>query len=411
VTGFILAKTEPRFALGECLGFRGHTHLVQREAPWTVMTSEVGFLEAGSARQVLSRLHTLHNKVPVTAPDVLGVDPKAGNCVTASLLVFKSPVSPKMVVVPFNVGWGGELAIVPDFDFGPDWADLQQCSLTSLIRELERSAKGKYVLAEIVDSFAILVRADLVPSSLVGKLVDYRDEFLAASRYSPVGRKVEEVAGDSEFEKRVCASLEASNRTIRLLSIENETFLCDGKYRTPVKRPREEAKLWRYPPGVLRNGECDEKECVCHPPFTGILCAEIVDTFDKVGFLTLTNNTTSLTIRARSSQEWRVRMPEMAVPEWIAADKRLFSSLHDVKRSLFDRRKEVFLATAFKFPPLHAFDRIVVVGTKEEVDLEAFRSKPCFRKVLRKHEALGSFWLQGLTAAELAREAAEICPS
>ena len=152
------------------LNTRPYIHVIEDEdkfaSPSLIVSLEpIGYLPA-TPWTVLQSLHVLQTKIPVASPDLLGIDRNAGNCLAVFSVLNKSPVVPKILVVPFDPSLGNsELHLIPWFDYAnPDlWA--MQCSLYSVVEELTSGKTWKFLGA--FNSFALFLRGDLSAGSRV----------------------------------------------------------------------------------------------------------------------------------------------------------------------------------------------------------------------------------------------------
>ena len=154
--------------------FRGYHYSIQWSHPYRVELDPVGFVNSYYADAVLTYLHVLQTKIPTSSPDLLGVDWRVSNCLGATLLLYKNPVIPKILLIPFNPLIPVGIEVTPRFEPGSvdggieiDRALNMQCSLSSVISEVLRIKGGRggggWTFFGIADKMhAIFVRADIM---------------------------------------------------------------------------------------------------------------------------------------------------------------------------------------------------------------------------------------------------------
>jgi hypothetical protein len=275
-----------RWSLPECVAHRGYTHVVETKPPFRVATTVVGFLESGSEGSILSVLHTLQVKIPLPNPDVFSVDARVQNCLAMTLLVFKSPVQPKVLIVPFNPDIDYAYNVIPRFNLSQGRSRAQHCSLQAVVTEIMRIQEADkytpgYSLVEIINSdHAVFLRNDIIKASYAHReLIDPQAE-LNLARMNPGYRYILKPGHNT---RALCSYL--IDEKVQILSVSSSSLKCNlQEYSTVSARNITPDEFWAKTrlrvPGVhealqvlLRHGTCDtEGRCMCLPGYQGALC-------------------------------------------------------------------------------------------------------------------------------------------
>ena len=293
--------TRQRLALPECIGDRGYTHVIERQHPYRVATTAVGFLESGRELNVLSVLHTLQVKIPVANPDVFGIDMTVQNCLAVTLLVFKSPVQPKVLIVPFNPEIDYSYNVIPQFSLALGGDPIQQCSLRAAVTELARvkdadRASFGYSFVEIFGDgdLAVFIRNDILVKAHV-ELPHPEAELNVARMHRKLIGSARDYAQTRLLPRhsaeQLCDHL-VDNR-IRILTVSSDSLRCTLPVKEPAYDPLSRTGLsatpdifWsafpvrrvRIPAAARLLAErtmCNQEHCHCSPPYRGPLCERV----------------------------------------------------------------------------------------------------------------------------------------
>jgi hypothetical protein len=298
---WITGTNDPRlpatsqFNLPECIGDRGYTSVVERQPPYRVATTSVGFLESRKELNILAVLHTLQVKIPVANPDVFGVDVSVQNCLAITLLVFKSPVQPKVLIVPFNPEIDYLYNVIPQFTISRGSDPIQQCSLRAAVTELARvkhadRASFGYSFVEIMGdgNLAVFMRNDILSKSLIPQ-PDAEAELNVARifRQLIVSSSHDNLPKPGHSTEELCDYL--VYKRVKLLTVSSDSLRCSlpvieqppDFYRSKLAKTPDlfwsvvHAPQIRIPAAaqmLSTRTSCDDSICFCIPPYRGSVC-------------------------------------------------------------------------------------------------------------------------------------------